>query len=92
MEKKRKRTQATSLIALIFLLCLDRSLFLTHITCAVLNTGCVIYQLLSARDMAQRTYISKDQIVYSTDKDLYEQEYEASEWDRRFREIEKKTD
>lgn len=53
---------------------------------------CVIYQLLSARDMAQRTYISRDQIVYSTDKDLYEQDYEASEWDRRFRETEKKTD
>lgn len=38
--------------------------------------------------MAQRTYISQDQIVYSTDKDLYEQEYDAREWDRRFREIE----
>lgn len=48
-----------------------------------------MFQLLSARDMAQRTYISKDQIVYSTDKDLYEQDYEASEWDQRFREIEK---
>lgn len=42
--------------------------------------------------MAQRTYISRDQIVYSTDKDLYEQDYEASEWDQRFRETEKKTD
>lgn len=45
-------------------------------------------KLLSARDMAQRTYISQDQIVYSTDKDLYEQEYDAREWDQRFREME----
>ena len=46
-------------------------------------------QLLSARDMAQRTVIGQDQIVYSTDRDLLEQDYEAREWDRRFREIEK---
>ncbi|KAM6592855.1 hypothetical protein CsatA_000558 [Cannabis sativa] len=46
-------------------------------------------KLLSARDMAQRTVIGQDQIVYSTDKDFVEQDYEAREWDRRFREIEK---
>lgn len=46
------------------------------------------YQLLSARDMAQRTFIGQDRIVYSTDKDLYEQDYEAREWDRRLKEIE----
>ncbi|PON42420.1 Iron-sulfur cluster biosynthesis family protein [Parasponia andersonii] len=46
-------------------------------------------KLLSARDMAQRTVIGQDQIVYSTDRDFVEQEYEAREWDRRFREIEK---
>lgn len=47
------------------------------------------FQLLSARDMAQRTFISKDRIVYSTDKDLYEQDYDTRDWDRRFKEIEK---
>ncbi|XWS55996.1 hypothetical protein CRYUN_Cryun09bG0048500 [Craigia yunnanensis] len=46
-------------------------------------------KLLSARDMAQKTVIGPDRIVYSTDKDLVEQDYEAREWDRRFREIEK---
>lgn len=46
-------------------------------------------QLLSARDMAQKTFIGKDRIVYSTERDLYEQDYESRDWDRRFREIEK---
>ncbi|CAA0837838.1 Uncharacterized protein - chloroplastic [Striga hermonthica] len=46
-------------------------------------------KLLSARDMAQRTFIGKDRIVYSTEKDLYEQDYDAREWDLRFKEIEK---
>ncbi|KAM2878278.1 hypothetical protein FF1_013898 [Malus domestica] len=46
-------------------------------------------KLLSARDMAQKTFIGQDRIVYSTDKDLVEQDYEAQEWDKRFREIEK---
>ncbi|PSR89289.1 Uncharacterized protein CEY00_Acc29486 [Actinidia chinensis var. chinensis] len=46
-------------------------------------------KLLSARDMAQRTFIGQDRIVYSTDKDLIEQDYEAREWDKRFRDIEK---
>ncbi|GKV31805.1 hypothetical protein SLEP1_g40470 [Rubroshorea leprosula] len=46
-------------------------------------------KLLSARDMAQKTVIGKDRIVYSTDRDLVEQDYEAQEWERRFREIEK---
>lgn len=45
-------------------------------------------QLLSARDMAQRTFIGKDKIVYSTDKDLIEQDYDKQEWDRRFKELE----
>lgn len=39
--------------------------------------------------MAQKTVIGPDRIVYSTDRDLVEQDYEAREWDRRFREIEK---
>ncbi|EPS67521.1 hypothetical protein M569_07252, partial [Genlisea aurea] len=48
-------------------------------------------KLLSARDMAERTYVSKDRIVYSTERDLdYEQQdYDIREWDRRFKEIEK---
>ncbi|KAG5610876.1 hypothetical protein H5410_022157 [Solanum commersonii] len=46
-------------------------------------------KLLSARDMAQRTFIGQDRIVYSTDKDLYEQDYDAQQWEKRFREIEK---
>ncbi|KAG2686610.1 hypothetical protein I3843_09G014000 [Carya illinoinensis] len=46
-------------------------------------------KLLSARDMAQRTVIGQDRIVYSTDRDLVEQDYEAKEWDLRFREREK---
>ncbi|XP_012072960.1 uncharacterized protein At5g03900, chloroplastic isoform X2 [Jatropha curcas] len=46
-------------------------------------------KLLSARDMAQKTVIGQDRIVYSTDRDIIEQDVEAQEWDRRFREIEK---
>lgn len=46
-------------------------------------------QLLNARDMAQKTIIGQDRIVYSTERDFVEQDYEAKEWDRRFREIEK---
>ncbi|CAH8330303.1 unnamed protein product [Eruca vesicaria subsp. sativa] len=46
-------------------------------------------KLLSARDMAQNTVIGKERIVYSTEKDMIEQDYEANEWDRRFREVEK---
>jgi len=50
---------------------------------------CSGFQLFSARDMAQKTVIGKDQIVYSTDKDLLEQDYEAREWDTKFRELER---
>ncbi|CAO2824041.1 unnamed protein product [Amaranthus hypochondriacus] len=46
-------------------------------------------KLLSARDMAQRTVIGKERIVYSTEKDLDEQDYEAREWERRFEELER---
>ncbi|KAM7260054.1 hypothetical protein ACFE04_015795 [Oxalis oulophora] len=46
-------------------------------------------KLISARDMAQKIVIVQDCIIYSTDKDLFEQDYEAKEWDRRFGEIEK---
>lgn len=46
-------------------------------------------KLLSARDMAQRISIGQDRIVYSTENDMFEKEYETREWDRRFWEIEK---
>ncbi|CAN6991670.1 unnamed protein product [Brassica oleracea var. botrytis] len=46
-------------------------------------------KLLSARDMAQKTVIGKERIVYSTERDMIEQDYEAEEWDRRFRELDK---
>lgn len=46
-------------------------------------------KLLSARNMAQRTVIGQDRIVYSTDRDLFEQDYDTQDWDQRFREIEK---
>lgn len=39
--------------------------------------------------MAQKTFIGQDQIVYSTDKDLIEQDYEARDWDKKFRELER---
>lgn len=38
--------------------------------------------------MAQNTVIGKERIVYTTDKDMIEQDYEAEEWDKRFREVE----
>ncbi|XP_074269102.1 uncharacterized protein At5g03900, chloroplastic [Silene latifolia] len=46
-------------------------------------------KLLSARDMAQRTVIGKDRIVYSTEKGLDEQDYEEQEWERRFELLER---
>lgn len=46
-------------------------------------------QLLSARDMAQRTFIGQDRIVYSTERDLNEQDYDSQDWDRRLKELEK---
>lgn len=55
----------------------------------MLTSNLYITQLLSARDMAQRTVIGQDRIVYSSNTDLFEQEYDALEWDRRFRETEK---
>lgn len=58
---------------------------LLEMTCFLL---CNLAQLLSARDMAQKTFIGQDRIVYSSDRDLIEQDYEAREWEKRFREIE----
>ncbi|WVZ75159.1 hypothetical protein U9M48_023243 [Paspalum notatum var. saurae] len=45
-------------------------------------------KLLSARDMAQRKVITPEEIVYTTEKDLLEQDYEVKEWERRFKELE----
>ncbi|KAH7671373.1 ArsR-like helix-turn-helix domain-containing protein [Dioscorea alata] len=46
-------------------------------------------KLLNARDMAQRMVIGSDKIVYSTQKDLIDQDYDARDWERRFKELEK---
>ncbi|KMZ73592.1 Iron-sulfur cluster biosynthesis family protein [Zostera marina] len=43
-------------------------------------------KLLSAKDMAKRTVISNEKIVYSTDRDISDQDFEEKEWDRRLRE------
>ncbi|RCV06661.1 hypothetical protein SEVIR_1G183800v4 [Setaria viridis] len=45
-------------------------------------------KLISARDMAQRKVITPEEIVYTTEKDLLEQDYEVKEWERRFKELE----
>jgi hypothetical protein len=42
-------------------------------------------QIASARDMAKRTFIGSDRIIYSTEKDLSDQSYETSDWDEKFR-------
>lgn len=39
--------------------------------------------------MANKTFISQDRIVYSTEKDLIEQDYEEREWEKKFREKQK---
>ncbi|KAI0496860.1 hypothetical protein KFK09_023184 [Dendrobium nobile] len=46
-------------------------------------------KLVNARDMAKRTVIGSDRIVYSTERDVLDQDYEAKEWDRRFKELER---
>ncbi|XP_010931139.1 uncharacterized protein At5g03900, chloroplastic isoform X1 [Elaeis guineensis] len=46
-------------------------------------------KLLNARDMARRTVISSDKIVYSTEEDFSDQDYEGRDWDQRFRELER---
>ncbi|GBG72868.1 hypothetical protein CBR_g12587 [Chara braunii] len=45
-------------------------------------------KLLNARQQAQRITIDKDQIIYTTEKDILEQDLEAVEWERRLRERE----
>ncbi|XP_042435677.1 uncharacterized protein At5g03900, chloroplastic-like isoform X1 [Zingiber officinale] len=46
-------------------------------------------KLLNARDMSQQTTISPDRIVYTTEKDFVDQDYEGRDWDERFRELER---
>ncbi|CAA6660662.1 unnamed protein product [Spirodela intermedia] len=45
-------------------------------------------KLLSARDMARRTIIGPEKIVYSTEEDFAGEDLEARDWERRFREVE----
>ncbi|XP_071720722.1 uncharacterized protein At5g03900, chloroplastic-like [Rutidosis leptorrhynchoides] len=44
-------------------------------------------KILSAREMSKKTVIGQDEIVYTTKKDVSEQEYDTQEWDRRFQDI-----
>lgn len=39
--------------------------------------------------MAQKTMISSDRIVYTTEKDFVDQDYESRDWDERFRQLER---
>ncbi|KAI3682416.1 hypothetical protein L1987_82386 [Smallanthus sonchifolius] len=44
-------------------------------------------KIRSARDMSKSTVIGQHRIVYTTDKDVSEQDYDKHEWDRRFEDI-----
>ncbi|KAF3320742.1 hypothetical protein FCM35_KLT14876 [Carex littledalei] len=44
-------------------------------------------KLLSARDMASQKVIMPEEIVYTTRKDIIDQDYEEKEWHRRFGEL-----
>lgn len=43
-------------------------------------------KLQSARDSAKRTVLGRDRIIYSTEKDVSTQDYEAQDWEQRLRE------
>ncbi|CAK9198693.1 unnamed protein product [Sphagnum troendelagicum] len=43
-------------------------------------------KLKSAREMAKRTVIGRERVIYSTEKDLAVQDYEAQEWEQRLKE------
>jgi hypothetical protein len=43
-------------------------------------------QLRSARESAKRTVLGRDRIIYSTEKDVSAQDYEAQDWEQRLRE------
>ena len=40
-------------------------------------------QLQSAEQMAEKTVIGSESVIYTTQKDLSDQDYEAAEWKRR---------
>ncbi|KAF5821462.1 hypothetical protein HanRHA438_Chr01g0014711 [Helianthus annuus] len=42
-------------------------------------------KILSAQDMSERTVIDQYRIVYTTDQDVSEQDYDKHEWDMRFK-------
>jgi len=46
----------------------------------------IALQLQSARDSAKRTVLGRDRIIYSTEKDVSTQEYEAQDWEQRLKE------
>jgi hypothetical protein len=43
-------------------------------------------KLKSAREMAKQTVIGRERVIYSTEKDLAVQDYEAQEWEQRLKE------
>ncbi|KAG0567989.1 hypothetical protein M758_7G174500 [Ceratodon purpureus] len=43
-------------------------------------------KLRSARDSAKRTVLGRDRIIYSTEKDVSAQDYEAQDWEQRLKE------
>jgi hypothetical protein len=45
-------------------------------------------QLINAREKAEKVVISKDKVIYSTEKDLAEQDIEAADWMGRLRQRE----
>ncbi|KAH7442961.1 hypothetical protein KP509_02G010100 [Ceratopteris richardii] len=45
-------------------------------------------KLESAAKLAKQTFIGQDQIIYSTQKDISDQDLEVQDWERRFRERE----
>lgn len=44
-------------------------------------------KLASAREMARRMVIGSDRIVYTTERDVSDQDYEATDWDKRFKKL-----
>ncbi|GJN03372.1 hypothetical protein PR202_ga20809 [Eleusine coracana subsp. coracana] len=52
--------------------------------------SCILqyYSSCLVHEMAQRKVITSEDIVYTTEKDLLDQDYEVKEWERRFKELE----
>ncbi|KAL9261552.1 hypothetical protein AKJ16_DCAP26886 [Drosera capensis] len=46
-------------------------------------------KLQSARDMSKKTVIGQDKIIYSSGKDLLEQDYDTQEWERKLQKVKK---